>query len=840
MRARANFGLALAIILAAGGLEIARHDFLAVANLNVLALTIAVSAVVAFAQMVVLGAGGMNLSVGATGGLSAVVAAGCMVHAHIPSVVAAALGVVVGVLAGCANGWLVAKTRVSPFLITLASGSAYTGITLGLTNANPILNLPKSFVTFGSARLLGITLEFYAMVAVAVLIALFFRYAGLGRQMLAMGSSLRAAELGGVPIQRTTVAVYGLSGGLSAVAGIMLAASVAQGDPSIGSSWVLSSFAAPIIGGTALLGGYVSVSGAVYGSLLLALVSDALVFVNVNTDWLEFFSGVIIILAMMLDRLRSKRTLVAAPEALTVSELTAGTPQLARTTGVRRKDELALSLRDISKRFGATLALDSVDFEVRAGEVHALLGENGAGKSTLIKIVSGVHQPDAGTYEVGGRKAVHRSPRAASLDGIAVVHQERALVRSFSVGENVLLAKVVNRALSVVRTREIERGATRFMAQIGLGISVSASVENLSPGQKQQIEIARALASDARILLLDEPTASLSQSEVERLATTVRALREQGVAIVYVTHKLEEVFALCDRVTVLRDGRNVSPALDVCDLTNERLIELMVGRVADEQVSISRSASSGQVVLEARDVRAPGAQIASSFKLHRGEVLGWYGLVGAGRTELARAVLGAERPVAGSVWLMGERIDGTQLAKVLSELGIGYVSENRQEEGLFLPHSVARNITATIWTRLRGRRPLLRVRTEAARAREFERTLGIKLASPSQEVSSLSGGNQQKVSVAKWLASAPTVLIFDEPTVGIDVRTKREIHDLIRDLAKRGTSVIVISSDLAEVIGLADRLLLFRAGGIVAEVENDREYLTMSGKVMQSLVGAAI
>ena len=496
-----------------------------------------------------------------------------------------------------------------------------------------------------------------------------------------------------------------------------------------------------------------------------------------------------------------------------------------------------LELSEVSKGFPGVKALDQVSLSLCEGEVHALLGENGAGKSTLIKIITGVYRADAGVYRIRGEAVQIGSPREAYRHGIGVVHQERSLIPTFTAGENVLLERIVGRAARLVDREQIHRDAKPFMDMVGLAISPAHRVESLSPAQKQLIEIARALSLDTRILLLDEPTASISLNEANALLDTIRRLKARGVSILYVTHKLEEVFEICDRVTVLRDGRNVAPAASIPEMTRNQLITLMIGR-GETNAPLPVRATTGQApVLVVDGLTSAYSPGPAAFARMRGEALGGDGLVGSGRTELARAIIGADRPTGGVVRIGGKVAEIASVTDALRQWRLGYVSENRQEEGLFLAHPIARNIAVTIWNRLRSAIGLLDVERERGTTEHFRQALGIRMVSERQAVGNLSGGNQQKVSVAKWLAVKPDILIIDEPTVGIDVGTKYELHQLVWRLANEGMSIILISSDMPEMVRLADRILVFSANRIVGELPNNRDYETVSHAIMQAIVG---
>jgi len=515
------------------------------------------------------------------------------------------------------------------------------------------------------------------------------------------------------------------------------------------------------------------------------------------------------------------------------------TRESTSTPAARPQAASVLELAGITKTYPGVKALTDVSLTLTRGEIHALLGENGAGKSTLIRIISGVEQPDWGSYRLNGEPVVMRNPRQAIHRGISVVHQERNLVPTFTVGENVLLERVLGRADRWIDRRSIHADARPFMQMVGLHVSPAESVNVLSTAQQQLVEIARALSVKANILLLDEPTASISLREASSLLETLRSLRARGTSIIYVSHKLEEVFEVCDTVTVLRDGRNAGPRRAIAGLSRDALIEMMIGRAHVADALPVRPKEERPVVLEVTDRPSEATLVGASFTLHKGEILGWYGLVGSGRTELARAVIGADQVSGGLVKVRGQPAQIRSIAEALNRWQIGYVSENRQHEGLFLIHSIQKNIAAAVWQRLRRRLRLLFRRDERRLAEDYRRSLDIRTPDVARIVGNLSGGNRQKVSLGKWLAASPDILFIDEPTVGIDIRTKYEIHQLIYRLGEQGTSVVLISSDMPEMIRLADRILVFRAGRIVGDLDNSKAYDEMSRRIMSLIVGDA-
>jgi rhamnose transport system ATP-binding protein len=479
-----------------------------------------------------------------------------------------------------------------------------------------------------------------------------------------------------------------------------------------------------------------------------------------------------------------------------------------------------LQLSNLTKSFGAVRALRGVSFALQPGEVHALLGENGAGKSTLIKVITGAHAPDEGTIEIGGEVIAHLSPAKARTLGIACIYQQPALFPDLSVAENIALRLERTSPSHVVRWAGREARARELLHRIGAAIDPAAEVRTLSMPEQQLVEIACALGAGARIVIMDEPTASLTQKEQHLLFAVVRDLRAQGVGVVYISHRLEEIFALADRVTVLRDGQTVGTNR-VDEINEVSLIRMMVGR---EVTAIYPSAQTtpGESVLTVAGLGCAASGVHGiHLELRAGEILGLAGLVGAGRTELAQTLFGLTPADAGEIKLCGQKvvIDKPQTAVAH---GIGYVPEDRRRHGVILEMPIAANVTMAIHDRIFPG-GWLRSTEERQLTLDFIRDLDVKTAGPQAAGGSLSGGNQQKIALARWLATKPEVLILDEPTQGVDVGAKSEIYRIIRQLAAEGLAVLMISSDLPEVLGMSDRIAVMRGGTIVAEFPRGAE-----------------
>jgi ribose transport system ATP-binding protein len=474
-----------------------------------------------------------------------------------------------------------------------------------------------------------------------------------------------------------------------------------------------------------------------------------------------------------------------------------------------------LEMRGITKRFPGVVALDGVDFELEKGEVHVLLGENGAGKSTLIKMLSGAYQPDEGEILLNGEPVSISSATDAQERGISTIYQEFNLVPQLTVAENIFLGRQPRR-FGVVDRRKMQEEARKLLERMKVLVDPSALISNLGVAQRQMVEIAKALSLNARILIMDEPTASLSGQEVERLFEIVRGLKEEEVGVIFISHHLEEVAEIGDRVTVLRDGKMVDRVPASTD--HREFVRMMVGRSIEDQFP-RRQSEVGEVLLEVKNLSREGILEDVSFEVRAGEVVGMAGIVGAGRTELARAIFGADPIDSGEVWVRGERMRLGE-PREAKDRSIGFVTEDRQGQGVVPPLSVAENLgLASLEQTVRA--GLVDRGEQRKRAGKMVEDLNIRTPGLEQEVRYLSGGNQQKVVIGKWLLAGSQVLIMDEPTRGIDVGAKVEIYELMNELTENGAGILMISSDLPEILGMSDRILVMSSGRITGELLAD-------------------
>lgn len=479
---------------------------------------------------------------------------------------------------------------------------------------------------------------------------------------------------------------------------------------------------------------------------------------------------------------------------------------------------MEITMQGISKAFGSNEVLRGVDFTLHSGEIHALMGENGAGKSTLMNILTGIHKADAGKIFVDGQEVHFKNARDAENHGIAFIHQELNIWPNLSILENLFLMKQITNSFGILDTKKMRKLAEEKCAQIGIELPLDAEAGECSVGQQQMTEIIRNLMLDAKVVIMDEPTAALTERETAKLFEVMHALKDKGVAIVYISHRMEEVFTHCDTITVMRDGHSIS-CRPTRSTTMEAVVQDMVGRAITEYYP-GRTTEPGEVVLEVKNLCQPGVFDHVSFNLRKGEILGVAGLMGAGRTEIMRALFGIDDCRQGEVYLHGQKINIKKPEDAI-KAGIGFITENRKTEGLILDFSILKNIALPSVDTFASK-SVINDKKEFNFSNELSHKLGVKANSIQLPAGALSGGNQQKVVIAKWIGMHPSIIIMDEPTRGIDVGAKRDIYDLMNELTAQGVAIIMVSSDLPEVIGMSDRILVVHEGKIAGEITHDQ------------------
>lgn len=483
---------------------------------------------------------------------------------------------------------------------------------------------------------------------------------------------------------------------------------------------------------------------------------------------------------------------------------------------------MQIEMRGIDKSFGGNAVLKNAGFLLDDGEIHALMGENGAGKSTLMKILTGVYTKDAGQVIVDGKEVCYNNPQEAEKAGIVFIHQELNVLFDLTVEENMFLGKEIKKVFGICDRKAMRKRVQEILDMLGVDIDPTQRMDELSIGQQQMIEIAKALMVDAKVLIMDEPTAALTQSETEVLFKVVNSLRKKGVSIVYISHRMEEIFELCDRITILRDGTYIDTKR-IADIDMNDIVKMMIGREIGERYPV-RNSKIGDVAFEVKNLNCPGTFENVSFEVHAGEVLGVSGLMGAGRTEIMQAIFGNMPNVTGQLLLDGKEIKNKNPQQAIQN-GIGFITEDRKVEGLMLEESIMKNISLANLGRI-SNGGVINKKKEQELVNKGIEELRIRCFGPQHECNNLSGGNQQKVIFAKWIYTNPKVLILDEPTRGVDIGAKKEIYNIINELAAKGVAIIMVSSELPEVLGMSDRVMVVREGevrGILNKEEANQE-----------------
>jgi len=491
-----------------------------------------------------------------------------------------------------------------------------------------------------------------------------------------------------------------------------------------------------------------------------------------------------------------------------------------------------IEMKGIKKYFYGVKALDGVDFKIRTGEVHALIGENGAGKSTLVKILTGVYQPTAGTIILNDKPVQFPSPQISQKFGISAIHQEATMFPDLSVMENIFMGHHIrNKSNNLLSWREMKDKTQSLLDKLELDIHPDTKVRNLSVAQRHMVEIAKALSLDAKVVIMDEPTSALTLKEVEYLYKIIRKLKSEGKAIIFISHKFEEVFEIADYFTVLRDGKYIGEGT-IADITLDKVVQMVIGRSLG-QMYPKFEAEKGNIILKVENLTKIGVFKNISFDLHKGEILGFFGLVGAGRSEVMQTIFGINTKTSGDVFINGEKVNITNPSNAMNH-GLAYLPEDRQIQGAILAMNIRENITLPIIDRT-SRHIFLDRNREFEITDEYGKNIEIKASGWEQLVEDLSGGNQQKVVLAKWIATKPRILLMDEPTKGIDVATKATVHNFISELAKKGIAIILISSELPEILGMSNNVIVMHEGVITAKFTREE---ANSEKIIRAAIGS--
>lgn len=781
------------------------------------------NALAAIAMTMIMLTGGIDLSVGSVVAFSGAAGALAMQAAGGSTLLAGIVGITVTVAAaagfGLINGYAAGYLKIAPFIVTLATMSLARGLTLTVTHSSRVI-VDNSLYNFVSQTdLFGKIPVSLLLVAAAYIAAyLLLTRTAFGRRTYAIGDNPVASRASGINVEKHTLCVYIVADVFIALSTIVIVGRARSAQPMAGVGMEFDVITAVVIGGTSLMGGQGNLKGTLLGVLLTSVIFTGLSMLDLSPFVNYMVQGSLILLAVLGNRVVSAK---AQKSVLRHAAGHSGGAEPQTGKKARGLDEIlaanaqdVLELRHIVKVFPGVRALDDVSLTIKRGTIHALCGENGAGKSTLMKILSGVYTKDEGEILINGVPAQIRSPADSERIGISVIYQELANIPELNVSQNVNLGKELsNGARILLDTKRMEQKTRSLLDRFQLQVGVRQKIDQLTVGQQQMVEIAKAFGSNAWIVVMDEPTSAITEADKENLFKIIRELKENNIAVVYISHRMSEIFEIADEITILRDGRQVI-AGPVSEFDENKVIRHMVGRELNDIFTREKGAP-GEEVLRVENLSRKGAFEPISFSVHAGEVLGFSGLMGAGRTEIMRCIFGLDRPDSGAIYLGGKKLE-IRCPLDAIKAGIAMVSEDRRREGI-IPHMTVRENTTLAALPWISRFGWIDAKKDLSITEEYIDSLNVKTPSTEQLIMNLSGGNQQKVCLAKWLNRSPKVVILDEPTRGIDVGAKAEIHRLIDRLTKQGIAVIMISSELPEIIGACDRIVVLYEGRMMKE-----------------------
>jgi len=796
------------VLLVLAGFGAAAPQYLSLSNLLNIGQQTAVIACVAYAMTAVIICKGVDISVGSTLAASSVIAA-LALAIGLPGWLGIVLVIAVGAAFGLLGGVLVSYAGISALVATLAVSALARGMALSASGSRSVAVDSALYLWFGRGTLAGVPVSFLIAILLAGLWCVLLQRTVFGRWVYASGGNEDAARAALIPVRAVRLMTYVLAGASAGIGALLTTGRVGSAQPLAGAGLEFAAITAAIVGGSRLSGGHGSIIGTALGALLLGAVNTGLSFLQVSQQVNYFVTGAFVIAAMAASQrdARPRRGPGFVRRHRSV-------PQPVPVAGPARPRRL--ELRAIGKRFGAVQALAQVSMQLRAGEVLALVGENGAGKSTLVKLLSGIHQPEQGTLLLDGRVLELASAQHSRAAGIAVIHQHFSLIPDLTVAENLALAlgRLPTRWGFTLDRAAMRRRALQVLADLQLPVAPEQVVARLTIGQCQMVEIAKATLADAWLIVMDEPTSALTNHERDQLYRLVGQLQQRGCAVLYISHKMQEIYRLAQRAVVLRDGRVVGEA-DLRHTDAPALIRMMVGRQIQE-VFPFRPAQAGNAVLEVRQLSDRALLRGIDLQVRSGELVALTGLMGSGRTELLRCIAGFARFAEGRVTIGGAALRSGSAAHAAG-LGVAYVPEDRHKEGLVASLSVKDNLGLR-WISANSRAGFVQVGKLGRLAERLIARLDVRPPDAERLAGQLSGGNQQKIVLGKWLATAPRLLLLDEPTNGVDVGAKFELHQLIADLKEQGLAILMVSSELPEVLGVADRIVVLSGGRVAGEL----------------------
>lgn len=790
-------------------------SFMSFNNMMNIVRQTSILAIVSVGATFIILTGNIDLSIPNSIALSGVVA-GLVLQGTDNALLAVAATLATAMAIGFVNGVLVGKCKLNAFIATLAVNTVAGGLAVYLTQGKGIGIENDGFLNIGRADIGPLPIPLLFVAAIFITFIFVNKRTVFGKQIYAIGGNQEAARAVGIKVERKLIQVYMMSGLLVGIAAVLNTGRLGSAQPYAGMGMDFNAITAVVLGGTSLIGGRGGVAGTVVGSILMGVITNGLDMMQyVSQYYIFIIKGVLILVTVGVDiMIQARNDKKLTPKVEEEEKEHAEERDVEKLlSNVRNK---VLHMHGIVKAYPGMKALDQVSLRVESGEIHALMGENGAGKSTLMQILLGENAKSAGYITINDKHVTIDTPHKAEALGIAMIHQENALVQPLTVAENMFLGREIkNRVPAFINKLRMQQICREALRKVRLNISPNKKVKDLTVSEQQLVEIAKALNSNAWLLVMDEPTSSLTEDEKDILFDLIRQLKAENKAVVYISHRMQEIYDIADTITILRDGKEVGNA-PVAEMPEDRLIELMVGRKLSNVFDREKN-TLGEAVLRVEGLSKKGMFADISFDVHAGEVLGLSGLIGAGRTEIMKCLFGFYRPDRGAVYLDGSKAEIKNVEDAM-EKGIAYLTEDRKREG-FVPYmSIEENLAMPSYQAL-SKMGVVNRAESAALAAEYIQKLDIRTTSKDKNVIELSGGNQQKVSLGKWLARDLKVLILDEPTRGVDIGSKAEIHKLIGRIAKSGIAVILISSEMPELIGCADRIIVMREGCISGVVD---------------------
>jgi len=815
--------------------------FITVRNLMSMFRQISFIGIMAVGATFVMLTGGIDLSVGSILALAGMICARLFQQFGLNAFFAVIITLVAGCLMGLINGKIVTRFQIPPFITTLATMGIFRGLVLffaprqyGFVSNIAITN--TAFITFGKGKFFGIYNPIIFFFLIAISLALFLYKSKFGTYVYAVGSNEQSALMSGINVEKVKTSVYIISGACSAFAGILWTSRLMTTTTEMGIGNELDVIAAIVVGGTSIYGGRGGVIQTIIGALFIGTLSNGLSMLGLPEFYQPLAKSSVIILAASLDYFLfiKKENMDDNLKALKSKEAKMDLKNYKFKSFKKTEfTTIFLEVEKINKSFDDNQVLKDVSLEIKKGEVHALIGENGAGKSTLIKIITGVYQKNSGKIKIHGENIEINDPKQAQRVGIGTIFQELSLIPTLNVARNILLGREpTNKTFSsFINNKKLFLYAQKVLDQLKFDVPLKTNIEDLSIAKKQMVEIAKAFSTKATLLIMDEPTASLSLSEKYKLFKSIQRLQERGTSILFISHILEEVLEIANTISILRDGQLVCTS-QANNLNKQKIIQYMVGHELIEKTKKSLHMIK-KPILSVNKLSCRKKFSEVSFDLHEGEILGLTGLVGAGRSEIAKAIFGLEIIDSGEIYLNGKNIN-INSPRMAMKNNIAFIPEDRKKEGLVMIHFTKNNLTMANLEGISNRQGIINKKKEIQMASQSISELDVRPPKLNVLVSELSGGNQQKVVLGKWLSRKPKILIVDEPTVGIDIGAKHEIYNMLQELADHGVAILFISSDFTEVLRICSRIMVMRRGKIVSIDSRSR---VSQKKIMEDALG---